>query len=286
MENSPKKFHQVLKAIDEIPALPEVYNRLMASLRNPETSAEDIAKIIATDPGLSSKVLKVVNSAFYGFATQTTSISRAVVVLGFNEVRNLVITTSVVGTFLKGNEQQMALAKELWRHGLAVAVLSKILARRMELQGHEDLFVAGLLHDVGKLVHLTSIPNDFGQVMDEARIKAVPFHKIEREMLGFDHTFTARVLLKNWQLQPALKFMVSRHHSPKTRKLLRKHVAVVHLSDVLAHFFKLADLEVKQIPKINKLALALVGMKLDELLGLEKEAHGKLDDICAVLDVA
>ena len=287
MVDKTSTFNDMLKTVEEVPALPEVFHQLMEALDNPLSTAEHISKIIGTDPGITSKVLKLVNSAFYGFPSQITSITRAVVILGFNEVRNMVIATSVIGSFLQLKGDQKGIAKQLWRHSLGVAIISKNLGRKVGLADSdiEDIFVAGLLHDIGKLVHLSSLPKDFEIIHGRSKTEELPYQVIEQEQLGFDHTYTARILLKSWRLPQALRFIVSRHHRPRVENKLKRSVAVVHVADALGHLYKLAELNPKKIPRIDKVVWEGLSLEPEALASVEQDAREKLKELCAILEI-
>lgn len=287
---SPKttQFADILKTVKDVPALPEVYHRLMETLNSPMSTAEQVSDVIGTDTGITSKVLKLVNSAFYGFPSQITSITRAVVILGFNEVRNMVIATSVIGSFMNFKDGRREQARELWKHSLGVAIFSRQLGRKVGLSDSEveDIFVAGLLHDIGKLVHLSALPKEFEIITRRSQEEDLHYTIIEKQQLGSDHTFTARLLLKNWKLPPQLRFIVSRHHQPRVENRLKRSVAVVHIADSLAHYYKFADLGFKRIPRIDKKVFDALRLTTDDIASLEEDTRNQIAEMCKILEIS
>jgi HD-like signal output (HDOD) protein len=229
----PPKLDHLLKHIREIPALPELVNRIVQRLGNPNTPAAEIAKLITFDAGLSSKVLRMVNAAAFGVPRQIASIQHAVMLLGFNTTRSLVLSASIYQLFDgKLSEDRHRL---FWEHSLATALATRVVAEFYELQGApEDAFSAGILHDVGALVldvlmetqpGFLKLTQPDAPLSWEAAARVGPFMRYpypasrtlpeEQAAYGLTHTHLGAALGQKWKLPVALHDVLQCHHTPQ-----------------------------------------------------------------------
>ncbi len=215
-------------------------NRLMA---DPRTSADTLGKALSSDPALVSKVLKLVNSAFYGFPGRIGTISQAVVILGFSSIRNLVLTTSIMQMFGTKGEKQGFNVEEFWRHSLQTAALARQMAMDKGYAYIEEAFIGGLLHDMGRMVLSQKLPNEFEKVIAFAQKEGLRFREAEQALLGTTHAEIGAWLAQRWNLPTPLIDVIEFHHNPKQapsreapngRESADHLVEVIHLSDELA----------------------------------------------------
>lgn len=219
--------------IGKLPSLPQVYADLQATLKDPDCSVEDVGKIIEKDMAMSAKVLQLVNSAFFGLFTNVNSPVRAVSLLGLDTIKSLVLS---VGVFreMKFSSRQLKAVNQVWSHCLAVAVFSK---RICELEGREELadniFVAGLMHDIGKLLFLISSDIDYAGIIDQAREEKVEIVEVEDRILSSTHAEAGGYLTGLWGLTGSVVEAIAFHHriaaypSPSFSSALAVHVADV-----------------------------------------------------------
>lgn len=235
-----KDIQTVIKSIDKLPTLPLVVTKLTDLVTNPHTSASDIQNVITKDQALSARVLKLVNSAFYGFSERISSISHAIVILGFNTIKNIALSASVFEMFDKNQSGQ--LDKEgFWMHSIAVAGASKLIARHLRLTTLEDIFVAGLLHDVGKVILDQFVHEDYKKVLDVVKEKNVLIAEAEYEVLELTHSQVGAYLATNWKLPAALVQMIGLHHKPELAGDFAKHTFCVHLADILVRALEIGN---------------------------------------------
>ncbi len=194
-----------------LPPMPVVATRVMRELMSPETTADSLSKIIETDQALVTRILRIANSAFYGCARKVGSIRLAVVVLGFNTLKNLVIATSTKSLYQKQNKTEQS----LWEHSLGVGISAHVLAMALCPTSLEDAFTTGLLHDIGKLILYTKDPDGYPDVL-EAQARGISCHVSEQEAYGFTHTDVGAVLADKWNLPQSLESAVGLHHSLDT----------------------------------------------------------------------
>ncbi|RME00315.1 MAG: HDOD domain-containing protein, partial [Calditrichaeota bacterium] len=162
---SKENLTRILDNISDLPTLPTVYMRINRLLQSPDSNVSEIARIIESDQAISSKVLRLVNSSFFGFSRKVTQINHAVVLLGFNAVRNTVLSISVFESF-KSSNSGIFDRREFWKHSIATGIIARLLAKELKLGQEEEAFSGGILHDLGKLVLDQHLPKRFARILD------------------------------------------------------------------------------------------------------------------------
>src|SRR5215217_473264 len=178
---------EAIKKVATIATLPEVTAKIVDTVEDPKSTAAALHKIVAHDPALATRILKVVNSAFYGLPGQIGSVERAIVLLGLNAIKNIAVAASLGQLFRGVKLCQGFTAKDLWTHCVAVGVAARALAKEMKVPITEEAFLAGMIHDVGILVSLQVCPENLAKVCEKTRDTNGDFCAIEREMNGADH---------------------------------------------------------------------------------------------------
>ncbi|MDR1518761.1 MAG: HDOD domain-containing protein [Planctomycetota bacterium] len=230
-----KKLRTAIESINDLPTLPSVVTQIMGRLGNPSTNAADIGRLIEQDQALSGKVLRLVNSAYYGFPKQIKSVRHAVVILGFNKIRTSIMTASVFETFKKETAGGLDI-KRFWQHSLGAALASKATAEAFgAVQLAEDAFIGGLLHDIGKIVMDQFQPAIFGPIVKFAAERKLLITEVEAKVMsGFNHAAVGSWLIEKWRLPNEVVRMVAGHHAPHRYSEERELVAFVHIGDILA----------------------------------------------------
>ncbi len=208
-----QRLNALVRQVRELPALPETVLRVMQITEDPKASIADVAKALVSDQALAARVLKLANSAFYGSSRRIGTVSDAVVILGMRTTRNLVMAASCEA-LLEGEVAGYGLPRgALLRHSLACASAAQALAKRARYRGMEEAFVAGLLHDIGKVVMNAYQCDQFGEVL--AKVSGgVTYAEAERAVFGFDHAEAGGCLLERWNLPLPLVSAVRHHHAP------------------------------------------------------------------------
>src|SRR4051794_10645537 len=178
------------KSLRDLPALPGIVSQVLKETENPECSAQSIEKLLSSDQALASKVLRVVNSAYYGLSGQITSLSQAIMILGMPQVRNLVLSVSAISTMKPKTPRQQETLKLFWLHAFGTAAATQLIAqqKRMRVNDTEGLFLGGLLHDVGKLFLYSMFTQTYDQVLKYAQEKEIPVTEAEVKLLGLSHS--------------------------------------------------------------------------------------------------
>ena len=231
------KVKQVVSNIRNLPTPPIVFHQIQKVINQPSASAADIASILAEDPAMSVKVLKLTNSAFYGLAREIESVKEAVVIVGMEAIKNLVLSASVLDMF-KGDNIDQEYQEKFWRHSLATGFCSRLLARKVRKRGIVDAdaaFSAGLLHDVGKIVIACFLPAERKQYLDErARDRVSLDHEIEERLFGYSHAQVGSFLAAQWKLPRKLADAISCHHAPQLTEVEEPIAYIVALADFIS----------------------------------------------------
>ncbi len=187
----------------ELFSLPDIYFQVTSMMKDPRFSIEDIGHVIAKDPALSVRLLRLVNSPFYGFQSRIDTISRAVVVVGTDDLKNLVLATSVVDSFQQIPSDLVDMT-DFWMHSIRCGVIARCLARKSFFLHSERLFLAGLLHDIGSLVLYLKFPRQSAEIlrMSDHHREMIPV--LQQKLIGFDYAEVGSVLIQNWQLPDSL----------------------------------------------------------------------------------
>ncbi|MBW1730486.1 MAG: HDOD domain-containing protein [Deltaproteobacteria bacterium] len=215
MEVDKEKLRSTIYSkIDELPTLPIVVPRILSLMEKANADAGKITEAISHDPALTSKILKVANSAYYGFPQKITSLDRAVALLGFNMVKSLAISVGVIRSLPSKGLSKVFDIEGLWVHSLAVATAMKALARgAKEEDERETLFIVGLLHDLGKIILAEFFPDDFAEVLERSKSDPpVLLYESERRVIGMDHGEVGSMLLSRWKFPELIITPISKHH--------------------------------------------------------------------------
>ena len=200
-------------------------------LDEPSVTAADLGHIISQDTSLTARLLKIVNSSYYGFQAKIETVSRAVTVVGLRELRGLVIAASAVETF--SNVPDEILNKvQFWRHSLYCGVIARLLAEQCHVLHSERLFVAGLLHDIGKLIIAQRLPTETRMITLEAEAGNRSEFEVEQDFLGFNHAEVGGELMKAWSMPETLFESVAYHHNPKQAEIGVMETCLVHMANI------------------------------------------------------
>ena len=226
--------------LKSIPTLPTVALRVMEITANPNSSANDLMAVISPDISLTTKVLKIANSPFFGLTRKVSSLQHAVTILGFKEIRNLVLSSVAFDSFKDLKQDGAFDINKFWKHSFYCALAAKNIAVDLKVESGE-LFVAGLVHDIGKLVMYITFPTDFMmqlEVMDTVKIKYTSF-EAEKSIFGMTHDDIGMMLLKKWIFPEAILTAVGYHHRPQEADNKSIFPLIVHIADILTHIYEM-----------------------------------------------
>ena len=229
-----EKLRELIDEIDDLPTLPAVVTRLVGMVENPSTSAEDVNQLISQDPSLTAKILKLVNSAFYGFSRKISTVTEAVVILGFDTVKSLALSASVFDAF-DGEEMEDFDRVGLWEHSIATGVGAELIAGRIRYPNMEEVMVAGILHKIGLVVIDIYFHDELIDILAYARKNNVTILKAEREILGVGHPAIGAWLAERWNLPEWITVAIAYYHDPfQAPEEDQQLPMLIHVGDVLA----------------------------------------------------
>jgi HD-like signal output (HDOD) protein len=248
MINSP---NDLLKGYIEVSSLPTIFARINEAVNNPRSSMNDIGKIIGEDAGLTARLLMVVNSAFYNFPQRIESITKAIGIVGTQQLRDLALATSVIKMF-KGIPADLVDMEKFWKHSIGVGIAARTIATFRREPNVERFFVAGILHDIGRLVMYMKLPDLSREALLRAKKNKELLHTAETEQIGFDHAAVGRVLMQSWKLPHYQEEVVGFHHKPNQATRFPIETAIVHVADIVAHSMGLGSSGEQYVPTLNQ----------------------------------
>ncbi len=209
------RLQLIEKYIVNMPSLPTTVSKVLEICNNPNTSPADLNHVISLDPVLVGRVLKLINSAYYGLGQQLTSLVRAVIMLGINTVKNLALSTAVLGNFSSKNQYQALNMEGFWRHSLCVGVTAKMIAktRNVDQKQWEEYFTAGLLHDIGKIPINAVFPKDYVITIGVSDRERIPLFQAEEKILEMNHCVSGEKIVAAWKLEGAVGDSIQYHHA-------------------------------------------------------------------------
>jgi putative nucleotidyltransferase with HDIG domain len=216
----------IIGRIQSLPTLPQVVQKLTTMVESPDVTAQEVGKLISSDQVLGAKVLRLVNSPFYGFPGRISSITHSIILLGFNVIKGVVLSASVFDLM----EQSMV---GLWEHSLGSATIAGTISRSLGLAEPEEIATACLLHDIGKVLVRVSLQDDYEKISALVNKEGKTFREAELEILGVDHAEIGGWLAHEWNLPDRLAVPIEFHHDPSGAKKFQDRVAVVNIADAL-----------------------------------------------------
>lgn len=229
-----KRPEELVKGVIKLVSLPEIFIRVNQVMEDPRHDAKQLGDVISHDPALTARILRIVNSAYYGLAVKIELVSRAVSVIGEQDLRNLILATSAVDVF-KRMPNQLVDIDLFWRHSVHTGIVARLLSRQCNILHGERLFVAGLLHDIGKLVLYHKETELSQQVLLKASESDGLVFRAEQEIIGYTHADVGGALIDAWQLADTLKAVVTHHHHPLRAKKYTMEASLVHIADCVVN---------------------------------------------------
>ncbi len=267
--------------VSGLPTLPTVVARMIELVDNPRTNTKTLAKLISHDQSLTARLLKLANSAYYGFSREISTVDTAIIVMGFNAVKEMGLSLSVYDTFKNVASIHNFDVNRYWEHSVAVGVAARFLARKFRIGDPGEMFVAGLLHDIGKMILLQYMPDDFNSVIDLMQAEDIPFFKAEEQLLGITHGEIGYILAKRWHLPARITACIYAHHYPDRSQEYAQEAALVDLADFVCHRSNLGNEEHRSPDGFDSLALHLISdtaqISKEDIIFIQEELFAELD---------
>jgi HD-like signal output (HDOD) protein len=259
-------------------SLPTIYARLVGALEKPRVSTAQIAAIIASDSALTARLLRLVNSAFYAFPSRIETVQQAVFLVGTRQIHDLALATSVLRVFA-GIPPELVDMKSFWQHSIATGVTARVLATCCKEAGTERFFVAGVLHDLGRLLLFAARPADARAALLRSRTRGEPLEVAERTILGYDHSEAGGALLEAWNLHEDLQDMVRWHHAPAEARRCPRETAVLHIADVIVTAMEIGHSGDHVVPALARGAWEQLGLSPTVLGALTEQVELQVNEV-------
>jgi putative nucleotidyltransferase with HDIG domain len=243
-------INEIISKIKEVSTLPQVLKKILDVTADPSSGASDLQDILKSDPALTIKILKVANSAYYGLSQKVTNVKKAIIFLGFKTVKNLSVAVSVSDMFSSDEIILGYSRSELWKHSVSVAICAKSITQRMGLVEMEDIFTAGIMHDVGIIIEDQYINEYFKMVLTDKDLASNGIIETERKIFGFDHSALGEKVVRLWKIPEEIAILISYHHKPSVApEKYRQSVAIIYLADIICSVKKIGTVLNRKINK-------------------------------------
>lgn len=266
----PKILRHKVESINTLPTVPGVLKRLSVIIEKPRITLVEISSFISNDPALTTKVLKMVNSAIYGFPGRIASVSHATMLLGLNVIKGLLLGVSVF-------ELMQKTMNGLYEHSLACAIASRVIAQKKGLKEPEEISVAGLLHDIGKVILTLEFQKEYEAAMNEAQAKGISIFDAEKIQFNATHANVGSWLAEKWRFPRSLIEVIEYHHRPALSKNAPLETAIVHLADILVRARGFGFAGENFVPEVNPAAFELLKLSEADIKDVLKEMEDNME---------
>jgi len=266
----PKVLRHKVESINTLPTVPGVLKRLSNIIEKPRITIVEISTFISNDPALTTKVLKMVNSAIYGFPGRIASVSHATMLLGLNVIKGLLLGVSVF-------ELMQKTMNGLYEHSLACAIASRVIAQKKNLKEPEEVSVAGLLHDIGKVILVLEFAQEYETAMKEANDKKLPIFEAEKNQFGATHADAGGWLAEKWRFPRNLIEVIEFHHRPALAKNAPMETAIVHVADLLVRARGFGFAGEDYVPEVNPVAYELLNLSDEDIKDVLRQMEDNME---------
>ena len=278
-KTNPPDLNRIIARVEDLPTLPRTVLKITELVNDPKSSARDLARIITDDQVLAARLLRLVNSSFYGFPQRISTITGAIVLLGFDAIRNLLLTTSVFDLFPNRKNGSLIRQEQFWDHSLGCAVAAKILGNHLRYDKVEELFVSGLLHDIGKIVEMIFMPEAFKQIFNLVKNENILMIAAEERILGHSHPEVGKLLAEKWNLPPKLTHVILHHHHPSEAGRFALEAGIVHLADILCRALNIGYGGDNKMPALDKTTWNSLRIRSQDIEPILAEINQEFIDI-------
>jgi HD-like signal output (HDOD) protein len=278
-------IERIVDETSTVYSLPLFYEHLNETINHPRSSIDDISKIITEDQGLTARLLRLANSPMFGCYAKVDSITKAVTILGTQQLRDMALAASVMGVF-KGIPEDLLNMSSFWRHSIACGIIARSLAIYRRESNVERLFVAGMMHDLGQVVLAAARPEIIRELLEVQRDTGRFYLALEQEQLGFDHAELGGALLKKWKIPASIGETVACHHNPGNAEQFRLETALIHLADVMCQAMELGQGAEWGVPPLDEPAWDRLGLSPHMLGAVLKQSEAQIAETFAILSGA
>ena len=254
------QLKNIIMTTRDLPAMPQVASKVLELSSDPSTSAKQLQQIIADDQAMTGRILKIANSAMYSCSRKVKTLTEAIVMLGFNSIRSLVVTSAARNLYNTRKSTTGLKERLLWEHSIGVAFACRLLVQERNPALAEEAFLAGLMHDIGKLVLNLRVPEEFDEIVQQVYNENRAFNHTEKEVLGFDHAEVGARLVNKWNLSPVLEDTILNHHNPEAMTVENPLLLYLDLGNKVCHKQGIGFVDDPDLDINNCLANSILGL--------------------------
>ena len=244
-------FDNLMEKMGDLPSLPSTMVAILNVLNNPESSAKELSEALRHDQSLTSRVLRLVNSAYYGFPRKIDTLRKAVTILGYTSIQNIILVTKIFEVIHSGSEEHSLDRKRFWRHALGCGVMAQAIEAKLGLGGGEEIFLAGFLHDIGKVIFDAFLHEEYSKIIELSQKNNILLFEAEKQILGATHEDLGYWLAEEWNLPLNLTAAITHHHDPSQAGDHLVIASLVHVSDIMVRALEIGHGGDDYIPPLN-----------------------------------
>lgn len=268
----------VVEMAGEMATLPIIFTRINEAVEDPESSFTEIGQIISGDSSLSARLLKIVNSAFYGFSNKIETITHAITIIGTAQLRDLVLATTVMEKF-KGMPSETINMKSFWLHSISCGLAARIIATYRHDRNPERYYVLGVLHDIGRLLMFLNISDQMCEVIETSVNEKIILHEAEKKIIGFNHAEMGGFLMEAWNLPVTFQTAITFSHNPSgTTPEFFTETAILHVADLISHSMEHGSSGERYVPPLDEEAWEKIGLPSSILASIVYQLDKHLDE--------
>ena len=271
----------LIKDPNEIPSLPVIFYKIMDAIDAPNTTLDEIARLVEKDAGLETRILGLVNSSFYGFSDKITSISHAIGIIGTSNLKELVLSTLVVSRF-KNIPEHYVTMESFWSHSIACGLAGKELSKIFSIDNAEGIYVVGMIHDIGSLMIYKEAPEKAALVLERCNEWGKTLTDAEQSVLGFDHTQVGEALFREWRLPEIFSEITAFHHNPLKAPGFPKETAIIYVADYIAQSSQLGTSGELQSQPLDSEVKNYLGLSIENISTVSKKTIHSFEEITRI----
>lgn len=256
---------------------PILYYQLREKLDNPDTTFDELAAVIKTDPAMSARLLKIVNSAFYGLGEKVDTLTHALSIVGTEQLTDLALAAIVTSKF-QGIPRDLINMETFWMHSIGCGIAARRIARQVPGVESEKMYLGGMLHDIGSLIFFKESPEVAKKILLRCKENGEHLFKVEKEVLGYDHAEVGALLLTEWKLSEQLVEMVRYHHQPSKAEDCLLETCIIARADALVYELEIGSSGEPGVPELDPKVAEMIPISEEEISALKEEIIEQIDD--------
>ncbi len=262
-EDSKTQLQKIIMSTRDLPAMPQVASKVLELSSDPNTSAAQLQQVISDDQAMTARILKIANSAMYSCSRKIKTLTEAIVMLGFNSIRSLVVTSAARNLYNTRKSRSGLKERLLWEHSIGSGFACRLLAQKHAPALTEEAFLAGLMHDIGKLVLNIRVPERFDEIVQVVYNENRSFHVTEQDHFGFTHAEVGSLLVNKWKLSPVLENVIRNHHNPESISPENPLLLYLDLSNQICHKLGIGFSDEPDLNLLDSPANQILGLSQD-----------------------